>query len=55
MKGESCYLPPDESMAGETPDVVLLEMKGGGRDLKSAVWLMASDLPLSASRRTRKR
>ena len=50
--GYTYYFPLDDSMVGEKLEVVLLGMKGGGRELQPSVWLTARDLPFSAERRT---
>jgi hypothetical protein len=50
--GYTYFFPLDQSMVGENLDVVLLGMKGGGRDLQPAVWLTARDLPFTARRIT---
>ncbi|MFZ9933759.1 MAG: hypothetical protein ACO3G9_11265, partial [Chthoniobacterales bacterium] len=46
--GYTYYFPLDESMAGRETEVVLLGMKGGGQNLRPAVWLTARDLPFTA-------
>jgi hypothetical protein len=48
--GYTYFFPLDKSMVGKPLEVVLLGMKGGGRDLQPAVWLTARDLPFTAER-----
>jgi hypothetical protein len=50
--GYTYFFPLDDSMRGEELEVVVLGMKGGGKDLQPAVWLTARDLPFSAKRIT---
>ena len=47
--GYTYFFPIDASMVGKEMEVVLLGMKGGGRDLKPSVWLTARDLPHTAT------
>ena len=39
-----------DAMAGKEIEVVLLGMKGGGDNLKPAVWLTARELPFAAEK-----
>lgn len=48
--GYTYYFPLDASMVGKNLEVVLLGMKGGGKDLQPSVWLTARDLPFTAER-----
>ena len=48
--GYTYYFPLDASMAGKEIEVVLLGMKGGGGNLKPAVWLTARELPFTAEK-----
>jgi hypothetical protein len=47
--GYTYYFPLDESMVGHDLEVILLGMKGGGQDLRSAVWITAKELPFTTS------
>ena len=49
-RGYTYFFPLDDSMRGEELEVVVLGMKGGGKDLQPAVWLTARDLPFSTRR-----
>jgi hypothetical protein len=46
--GYTYFIPLDESFLGRETEVVLLGMKGGGQNLKPAVWITARDLPFRA-------
>lgn len=46
--GYTYFFPLDDSMLGKDLEVVLLGMKGGGSDLKPAVWLTAREIPFTA-------
>jgi hypothetical protein len=46
--GYTYFFPLDQSMVGQDLEVVLLGMKGGGKDLRPAVWITAKDLPFTA-------
>lgn len=48
--GYTYFFPLDASMTGKDLEVVLLGMKGGGRELEPTVWLTARDLPFAAKR-----
>jgi hypothetical protein len=50
--GYTYFFPLDPSLTGQPLEVILLGMKHGGRDLQSAVWLTARDLPFRAERVT---
>jgi len=43
--GYTYFFPLDESHVGKELEIVLLGMKGGGKDLKPTVWLTARELP----------
>lgn len=43
--GYTYYFPLDADDLGKELEIVLLGMKGGGKDLKPAVWLTARELP----------
>ena len=43
--GYTYFFPLDESFVGKDVEVVLLGMKGGGRNLQPSVWITARDLP----------
>ena len=47
--GYTYFIPLDESFVGWEAEVVLLGMKGGGQNLKPAVWLTARELPFRAA------
>jgi hypothetical protein len=53
--GFTYYFPLDASMVGKDLEVVLLGMKGGGKDLQPSVWITARDLPFTTERVTIKR
>ena len=46
--GYTYFIPLDESFVGRETEVVLLGMKGGGQNLKPAVWITARELPFRA-------
>jgi hypothetical protein len=46
--GYTCFIPLDESFVGREAEIVLLGMKGGGQNLKPAVWITARELPFRA-------
>lgn len=46
--GYTYFFPLDDSMVGEELEVVLLGMKGGGKNLQPSVWLTARELPFRA-------
>jgi hypothetical protein len=43
--GYTYFFPLDQSMLGQDLEVILLGMKGGGQDIKPAIWMTAKDLP----------
>lgn len=50
--GYTYYFPLDQSMLQQDIEVVLLGMKGGGKELKPSVWITARELPFTTERIT---
>ena len=46
--GYTYFFPVDKSYLNQEIEVILLGMKGGGKDLKPSVWLTAKDLPFTS-------
>ena len=46
--GYTYFFPLDESMVGKELEVVVLGMKGGGKELQPAVWLTAHEFPFKS-------
>jgi hypothetical protein len=46
--GYTYFIPLDKSFVGQEIEVLLLGMKGGGQNLKPAVWITARDHPFRA-------
>ncbi len=53
--GYTYYIPLDASMLNQELEVVLLGMKGGGKELQPTVWITARELPFTRERVTIKR
>jgi hypothetical protein len=50
--GYTYYIPLDDSMLNQELEVVLLGMKGGGKELQPTVWITARELPFTRERVT---
>lgn len=53
--GYTYFIPLDKSMLNQELEVVLLGMKGGGKELQPTVWITARDLPFMRERVTVKK
>ncbi len=47
--GYTYFFPVDESIVGQEIEVVLLGMKGGGKELRPSIWLTAKELPFQTA------
>ena len=50
--GYTYFFPLDDSMVGKGLEVVLLGMKGGGKEIQPSVWITAREFPFTSQRIT---